>query len=176
MKRVKLTFSKNVYKELLDDIRLANQDLRDFTRQNIALEPKKRQRKGRTALADLRNIRRHAASLHQVLINDETWKCKCGMHHLASLRLEARPQTSQSLRMDAAKTPAFRILLAVAVNLTVNDHNTTDTAQWQDIEILPSLGSQSSTKGSWERPNLDWYVERPISMNRSADPLWKCIC
>ncbi|KAI4100086.1 MAG: hypothetical protein LQ339_005608 [Xanthoria mediterranea] len=133
MKRVKLTFSKNVYKELLDDIRLANQDLRDFTRQNIALEPKKRQRKGRTAVSDLRNIRRHAASLHQVLS-------------------PARSSTpDQSISQDGrSQTPAFRILLAVAVNVAVIDHNTTGTSQWQDIEILPTLGSQSS------RPSLDW--------------------
>ncbi|KAL8665548.1 MAG: hypothetical protein Q9168_007679 [Polycauliona sp. 1 TL-2023] len=132
MQRVKLTFSKSVYKDLLDDIRRANQDLREFTHQNIALEPKKHQRRAKSALADLRLVRRHAASLHQVLINDKTWKCKCGMHHLASLRLEARPTA------DATKAPAFRILLSVA-----KSDETAGITQWQDIEILPSLNNQT---------------------------------
>ncbi|KAL8883512.1 MAG: hypothetical protein Q9192_007127, partial [Flavoplaca navasiana] len=142
MKRLKLTFSKSVYKELLDEIRLANQDLRECTHQNIALESKKHQRKARSALADLRLIRRHAASLYQVLINDNTWKCQCGMDHLASLRLEARPQTNNMGSTDATKTHAFRMLLSV----TNSDLETTSTAQWQDIEILPSLTDQRLTE------------------------------
>ncbi|KAL8655055.1 MAG: hypothetical protein Q9226_003196 [Calogaya cf. arnoldii] len=142
MRRVKLTFSKSVYKSLLDDIRRANQDLREFTHQNIALEPKKQQRRARSAIVDLRMIRRHAASLYQVLMNEKTWKCKCGMHHLASLRLESRPQSNQNFKADAANAPAFRILLSVAKD----DHETAGTAQWQDIEILPFLGDQALIK------------------------------
>ncbi|KAL8702445.1 MAG: hypothetical protein Q9201_004396 [Fulgogasparrea decipioides] len=178
MKRVKLTFSKSVYKELLDDIHLANRELREFTHQNIALEPKKHQRRKSSALADLRIIRRHAASLYQVLINDKTWKCKCGMYHLASLRLEARPQTKQDFKADAAKTPAFRILLTIAKD----DRETTSIAQWQDIEILPSLGNQASIKESLARRSPDRFaletstsVTEPHDTGVSAETNSKCI-
>ncbi|KAL8997035.1 MAG: hypothetical protein Q9169_003576 [Polycauliona sp. 2 TL-2023] len=162
MHRVKLTFSKSVYKDLLDDIRRANQDLREFTHQNIALEPKKHQRRARSAIADLKLIRRHAASLYQVLINDKTWKCECGMHHLASLRLEARPQISQDLKLEAGaiKAPTFRMLLSVAKI----DGDSTGHAQWQDIEILPSLGNQPLIAPSTARLNSN---RLPSSLPRS---------
>ncbi|KAL9024522.1 MAG: hypothetical protein Q9180_007877 [Flavoplaca navasiana] len=155
MKRLKLTFSKSVYKELLDEIRLANQDLRECTHQNIALEPKKHHRKAKSALADLRLIRRHAASLYQVLINDNTWKCQCGMEHLASLRLEARPQTNNMGSTDATKTHAFRMLLSVANS----NLGTTSTAQWQDIEVLPSLSDQPLMKQPPVPKSPNPYVE-----------------
>lgn len=137
MRRLKLTFSKSVYKELLDDIRRANQDLREFTHQNIALEPVKHNRRSKRPIADLRLIRKHAASLYQVLMTDQTWKCTCKMHHLASLRLEARPRMLES-EVDLARQHAFRILLSV----TKEASQTTSAVQWQDIEIFPSFDSQ----------------------------------
>ena len=88
MRRLKFTFTKSVYKELLNDIRQANQELGEITRQNIALEAVKHKRRGKRQIAELKLIRKHATSLYQVLINDSTWKCKCKMNHLASLRLE----------------------------------------------------------------------------------------
>ncbi|KAL8733473.1 MAG: hypothetical protein Q9166_002099 [cf. Caloplaca sp. 2 TL-2023] len=136
MRRLKLTFSKSIYKELLDDIRQANQDLREITHQNIALEPVKLKRRARRPIAELKLIRKHAASLYQVLMNDSTWKCKCKMHHLASLRLETRPGGIED-EAKLAQRHAFRILLSVAKE--AND--TGNTTQWQDIEILPSLKS-----------------------------------
>lgn len=160
MKRLKLTFSKSVYKELLEEIRLANQDLRECTHQNIALEPKKHQRKARGALADLRLIRKHAASLYQVLINDNTWKCQWGMDHLASLRLEARPQTNDMGSTDATKTHAFRMLLSVANS----DLEKTSTAQWQDIEILPSVSDQPLMKQPPVPKSPNPYVEALVSL------------
>ncbi|KAL8812442.1 MAG: hypothetical protein Q9223_007291 [Gallowayella weberi] len=143
MKRLKLTFSKNIYKELLEDIRRANRDLREFTHQNIALEPIKYKRRARRPIADLRLIRRHAASLYQVLMTDQTWKCTCKMHHLASLRLEARPQMLEE-RADPAQRHPFRILMSVAKEAG----ETTSAMQWQDIEIFPANEKRASVKGS----------------------------
>ena len=148
MRRLKLTFSRSVYKELLDDIRRANQDLREFTHQNIALEPVKQKRRSRRPIADLRLVRRHAASLYQVLMTDQAWNCTCNMYHLASLRLEARPSMLEK-EMNLAQRHAFRILLSVAKDAT----DTTSTVHWKAIEILPSVESQSSAKDS--RPQRD---------------------
>ncbi|KAL8787298.1 MAG: hypothetical protein Q9213_002289 [Squamulea squamosa] len=152
MKRLKMTFSKSVYKEFLDEIRTANQDLREVTHQNIALEPAKQKRRGKRPIATLRLIRRQAASLYQVLMNDKTWKCRCKAHHLASLRLEARPQTNEVAPKNTVQAHAFRILLSVAI-----ENGETDwTAQWQDIEILPSVENEASNK-------LRWEPHRPLS-------------
>ena len=131
MKRLKLTISKNMYKELLDDIHRANKYLRDVTHHNIALEPIKRIRRSRRPIAQLKLIRKHAASLYQLLMNDKAWKCTCKMHHLASLRLEARPHSIEDVRADILQKHAFRILLSVT-----DEHD--GTAQWKDIEIIPS--------------------------------------
>ncbi len=136
MKRLKLTFSKNTYKELLEDIHRANRELREVTHHNIALEPMKRKRRSRRPITDLKLIRKHAASLYQVLMNDKAWKCKCKMHHLASLRLEARPQTIENVKVDSLQTHKFRVLLSVAGDIS----SINPTAQWNDIEIIPSLG------------------------------------
>lgn len=150
MKRLKLTFSKNTYKELLDDIHRANNELREVTHHNITLEPMKRNRRSRRPITDLKLIRKHAASLYQVLMNDKAWKCKCKMHHLASLRLETRPQTIENVKADRLQTHKFRILLSVT------DDTSSTTAHWDDIEIIPSLGflgavekSQISTGPIW---------------------------
>ncbi|KAL9023406.1 MAG: hypothetical protein Q9196_007223, partial [Gyalolechia fulgens] len=137
MKRLKLTFSDRVYKELLDDIRRANHNLREFTHQNIALETVKQKRRSRRPITDLRLVRKHAASLYQVLMTDQTWKCTCKMHHLASLRLEARPRMLER-GADLAQRHAFRILLSVANEVS----DTTSAVQWHDIECFPSVDSQ----------------------------------
>ena len=132
MKKLKLTFSKNEYKELLDKIDRANRDLREDTHQKFTLALKKRIRRSGRLIAQLKLIRKHAASLYQLLMNDKTWKsCTCKMHHLASLRLEARPHSIEDVRADILQKHAFRILLSVT-----DEHD--GTAQWKDIEIIPS--------------------------------------
>ena len=136
MKRIKLTFSNAIYKELLDDIRQANRDLREVTHHNIVLEPIKRKRLSRRPLADLKMIRRNAASLHRVFMNDKAWKCKCKMHHMASLRLETRPQSNEfKAEPDNPQIHAFRILLSV----TGATSNTNTAIPWEDIEVVPTI-------------------------------------
>jgi len=148
MKRLKLTISKNTYKELLEDIHRANRELREVTHHNIALEPMKRKRRSRRPITDLKLIRKHAASLYQVLMNDKAWKCKCKMHHLASLRLEARPQTIENVKADSLQRHTFRVLLSVADNTS----STSGTAQWNDIEIIPSAGFLGAVEKSQTSP------------------------
>lgn len=85
MKRIKLTLSKSVYKELLDEIWQANRELREVTHQNIAREIRKGKRRSKRPLAQLRLIRKYAVSLYQLLMTEKTWKCTCGVYHMASL-------------------------------------------------------------------------------------------
>ncbi|KAL8829825.1 MAG: hypothetical protein Q9170_006005 [Blastenia crenularia] len=160
MKRLKMTFSRSAYKELLDDIRRANQDLREFTHQNIALEPVKK-RRSRRPIADLRLVRKYAVSLYQVLMTDQTWNCTCKMYHLASLRLEARPRLLEN-GIDLAQRHAFRILLSVAKEVT----DTTSAVRWQDIEIFPSVESHSSVKVT--PPQRDVHRTQPARGVRFA--------
>lgn len=136
MKRLKFTFSQKRNQELLDDIRQDNSNLRDVTHQSIILEPERRKCRYRRPMTDLKLIRKQAASLYQVLMNDKAWKCKCKMQHLASLRLETRPQTIENVKADSLQTYKFRVLLSVADDTS----NTSTIAQWDDIEIIPSLG------------------------------------
>ena len=152
MMRLKLTFSKNVYKELFDDIDRANKDLREVTHQNIALEPIKRKRRSRRSIADLKLIRKHAASLYQVLMTDKAWKCKCRTYHMASLRLEARPQTVAEVKADIPQKHTFRILLSLADKA----NNASATAQWEEIEIIPSLETRTPIENSQIRPTVLW--------------------
>lgn len=139
MEKIKLTLRKRIYKELLDDIDRANKDLQDLTQQGISLEPMRRKRRSKRPIAELKLIRKHAASLYQVLMNDKAWKCSCKTHHMASLRLEARPQTSGDVIKNTPQDYAFRILM------TLSDKADTSgvATRWEEIEVIPSLKSQS---------------------------------
>ena len=90
LKRIRVTLSKNVYKEILETIDRANKELREITHQNIYLEPIRRKRRSKRPLAELKLIRKHATSLYQVLVTGKSWNCSCKMLHMASLRLESR--------------------------------------------------------------------------------------
>ncbi|KAI4124006.1 MAG: hypothetical protein LQ338_005030 [Usnochroma carphineum] len=148
MKRVKLTFSRSVYKEILDDISQANKDLREFTHQNIALEPLKRKRRSRRPIAELKLIRQQVASLYQALMTEKAWKCDCKTYHMASLRLEARPRTAREVRADMPQEHVFRVLLSVADDKNESHART----QWREIEVIPSLKSQIPIQGSHMSP------------------------
>lgn len=154
MKRLKLTFSKNAYKELIDGIRQSNRDIREVTHQHISLEPTKRKRRSRRPITNLRLIRAHATSLYQVLMNESAWKCRCKLDHLASLRLEARPQTVEEARADMDQKHVFRILTSV----TKDVDGTSETAQWEDIGIVPSLRNAMPKEELRTEPVPQQYV------------------
>lgn len=139
MQRLKITLKNRVYRELLSDISRANKDLRDFTHQSLALEPIKRTRRSRRSVAELKLIRRYATSLYHVLMTDRAWRCSCKTYHKASLRLEARPQTMEGLKVGVPQEHVFRVLISVAdVTGTSNT-----ILQWREIEVVPSLETQA---------------------------------
>ena len=137
MMRIKATLSKNVYKELLNDIDKTNKDIREITHQNVYLEPLRKRRQSRRPIADLKLIRKHAASLYQVFVTGKAWKCGGKSHHLASLRLDPRSQTLEGTIKASASAYRFRILLSTS------DHGQSlpkIQSQWHEIEVAPSFG------------------------------------
>ncbi|KAI4256754.1 MAG: hypothetical protein L6R42_006039, partial [Xanthoria sp. 1 TBL-2021] len=138
MERIKVTLRKRVYKDLLDEIDRANKDLREFTQQGISLEPMRRKRRSKRPIAELKLIRKHATSLYQVLMSNKAWRCSCKTHHMASLRLEARPQTSEEVKMSTPPDCVFRVMITVADEADTSGV----TTRWEEIEVVPSLESQ----------------------------------
>ena len=134
MNRLKVTLSRNVYQGYIDAIDKVNKDLRDITRQNVYLEPLRTSRKMKQSTADIQTIRRHAASLYQLLIGGTAWSCQCRQYHLASLRLESRSETKNGERYGVDSRYNFRILLAKSQQ----SHSIERTVEWQEIEIKPS--------------------------------------
>ena len=135
IQRIKITALKNVHKETLNMIDTANKDLRDMTHQNIYLEPIRQKRRSKRPLTELKLIRKHATSLYQVFINGKSWKCSCKMLHLASLRLESRPEALERVNRDTEQKLRFRILLS-----TNQDRNRPwVTSQSHEVEVIPSL-------------------------------------
>ena len=144
MKRIKVTLSKNVHKETLSVIVEANKDLREMTHQNIYLEPSRQKRRAKKPLAELKLVRKHAASLHHVLISGKAWKCSCRMLHMASLRLESRPHALRAVNADTAPKLKFRILLS-----TRQERGTQWVAsQWHEVEVIPSLDKNNDVTTS----------------------------
>ena len=135
--RIKATLSKNVYKELLNDIDKTNKDIREITHQNVYLEPLRKKRQSRRPIADLKLIRKHAASLYQVFVTGKAWKCGCKSHHLASLRLDPRSQTLEGTVKASASAYRFRILLSTSEN---GQSPPKIQSQWHEIEVAPSFG------------------------------------
>ena len=148
MKRFKMTASQGVYKESLADIRRKNKELREFTQTSISLEPSRRQRQSKRPLADLKLIRKHAASLYHVLMTEKAWKCKCRWSHVASLRLEARPQTAEEVKAKVPQQYNFRVLLTVVDEGCPVGFK----AQWNDIEVVASLESGCLIRQPHQRP------------------------
>ena len=135
MKRIKVTLSKNVYKEILDTIEKANRDLRDITHQNIYLEPVRQKRRSKRPLAHLKLIKKHATSLYQALITGKSWRCSCKMLHLASLRLEPRTDNFEVVNVDTVQRLRFRILLS-----TRREESRQAVSRWyEEVEIIPAL-------------------------------------
>ena len=152
MKRLKVTFSKSRYKELLAGIWQANRDLREITHQNIVLEPMKRKRRSRRPISDLKVVRKHVASLHKVFMTERIWKCACRTKHIASLRLEARPQTVDEVIVDIPQKYTFHILLSEADDI----HDVEAVSQWAELRVLPSLERQTDVEGSQRTSTFTW--------------------
>lgn len=136
MKRIKITLSKNIYREILDTIDKANKQLREITHQNICLEPVRQKRRSKRPLAQLKVIRKHATSLYQVLIAGTAWKCSCRVLHLASLRLESRTDTFEAVNSDTMQRMRFRILLSTRQE---DENLEAVSRRCEEIDIIPTL-------------------------------------
>lgn len=159
MQRLKLTFSKSVYKELLDEIEKNNKNLRDITDHNIKIESTKRQRRSRRPIVELKLIRQQAASLYRVFMSENIWKCNCKPHHMASLRLEARPRTVEEVRASVLQQHTFRLLLSVA---DCPSGKAGTSSRWEELEIIPFLRSE---------PAVDELPTRFVKFALNAHPL-----
>ena len=155
MNRLKVTLSRNVYQGYIDAIDKANKDLRDITRQNVYLEPLRRSRKPKRPIADINLVRRHAASLYQMLIAGTAWSCQCRENHLASLRLEPRPRPEENDGSGGDFRYSFRILLA----RSKQPHSVETTAEWQEIVIKPSAIRFSSPNSGTKVPRQSRKVQ-----------------
>lgn len=132
LKRLKVTLSKSIYDNLLNSIDKANKDLRDITHQNRYLEPIREKKRSRRHIEDLQLIRKHAASLYRVLVAGKAWKCPCRNSHMASLRLESRPQRTDSRLPSTHTIYTFRVVLSTNPSLKPTDHN---FPRWQEVEL-----------------------------------------
>lgn len=135
LQRIKVTFSINMYRELLDKIRDANTDLERFTKHNNDIEPK-RKLLSKRPIANLKLIRKHAASLYKVFMTEEAWQCTCKLCHMASLQLETRSQTAEDSKAgNIPQRYTFRLLLSM-IDMT---DKTRAISRWEEIEVIPSI-------------------------------------
>ena len=161
MKRLKVTFFKDANQSLVVKIEKANKDLRELTRQNIYIEPKRKSRRSKKVAAELGLIRRHATSLYQIFIAGKAWKCRCRDLHCASLRLESRSQASATIAQECEPKLKFRILLAT----TQPSVSSPIALKWQEIEVRPTLEqpepvARSKTARSGKRVSLLYRSQR----------------
>ena len=133
IKRIKVTLSKNIYREMLDTIDKANKQLRDITHQNVYLESFRQKRRSNRRLPQLKLVRKHAMSLSQFLIPGKAWRCTCEMVHMASLRLECHAKALEADGDTEAKV-SFRALLSTG---HLKDNSLVHYPQ-QELKIIPS--------------------------------------
>lgn len=142
MKRLKLTFSKNIYVECLQQIGKANRDLRDFTHQNVYLEAVRVQRRSKRLANDWKLIRAHAASLYKAMVLGTSLKCRCQDHHLASLRLDAGSRTEQE--QDPLRILQLRFQFLHFSMSKHGDGPGVTKRTFQDLEVVSVLESENS--------------------------------
>lgn len=133
LKRLKIVLSKSVYADLLAKIERANRDLREFTHQNRYLEAVRQKRRARgQSGADFKNIRKHAQSLHRVVIAGKSWKCGC--RHQVHIRLEPRPW---GVMGNDSSQLTFRILFSRNDTPRGACENLTTPWRLQEVDIEP---------------------------------------
>ena len=155
IKRLKITLSKKVYANLLEQINKANKDLREVTHQNRFLEPIRHKRRSKRNAAYFKEIRKNARSLYNVIVKGAAWNCRCKDHHFANLRLEMRHR-------DLLETK-FRVLLTSGMNQptsSLTSGRNIWTKRELDVEPLIEPDIQSVT---------DAAGGPPISLSREAE-------
>ena len=148
LKRLKLALSKKVYANLLEEIKEANRELKEFTKDSHILESSRNKRRSKRQLVDFRLIRRQARSLYNVMVMGRSWSCGCRKYHVASLRLEPRPWEEDEGK-DNTPHLKFRVLLSKSCS---ND-GLDVTWKWRKIEIEPVVTSEGQTAGLENDPH-----------------------
>ncbi|KAL9063449.1 MAG: hypothetical protein Q9161_009465 [Pseudevernia consocians] len=112
-KRLKLALSKKIYADLLSEIKEANRELTDFTKDSYVLESNRNNRQSKHQPVDFKVIRRQARSLDNVMVTGRSWRCGCRKYHVASLRLEPRPweENKGTANTVGAQSLKFRLLV-----------------------------------------------------------------
>ena len=145
LKRLKLALSKNIYADLLSDIKEANHELKEFAKDSQILESSRYKRRLKRQRVDFKHIRRQARSLYNVMVTGRSWRCGCRKYHVASLRLEPRPWEDNVGKDNVAGAAClkFRVLLSKSCP---NDGPDV-TWKWREIEIEPVETSDCSISG-----------------------------
>ena len=131
MTKLKLVISRGSYNKLLETMDKANKDLREFTHQNIHLETQRRKRGFKRLPTDYKDIRRRADSLYDAVVAGRSWNCLCKKYHVASLRLEPRPNWFDNRHATAAPRLKFGVLL-------FKSHTRGEgrlSSEWRKIEV-----------------------------------------
>ena len=97
VKRIKIVLSKKIYKELLDDIDKANQDLLLRTHQGRRLESSRSTNRSKRQTVDFASVRSRVKSLWDALVAGKSWRCACPNRHTASLRLDPQQWEKDTL-------------------------------------------------------------------------------
>ncbi len=88
--RLKVTFLKKEYEELIQKIKSANTDLLLFVDAGRHLAAKRQKRHRSMSDLDFKRIRSEARSIYNVCVK-KSWICTCRNRHVAHLGLEPRP-------------------------------------------------------------------------------------
>lgn len=144
-KRLKLTLKENVYTDLISEIKEANKELKEFTKESYFLESNRNKRRPKRQPVDFKLIRRQARSLYNVMVRGRSWRCKCLKYHMASLRLEPRPWEEDNGKGVAVEAP--RLKFRVLLSRSCPDDGLEVTWKWQELEIEPVDTSESPMAG-----------------------------
>ena len=145
-KRLKLALSKKVYADLLLEIKEANQELKEFTKDSHVLESNRNKRRKKRQPVDFKLIRCQARSLYNVMVTGSSWRCGCRKYHVASLRLEPRPWEEDKSK-DNTTGGAPRLRFRVLLWKSHPGDGLGDTCKWREIDIEPVETSECPTAG-----------------------------
>lgn len=148
-KRLKLALSKNIYADLLSEIKEANRELKDFTKDGYILESNRNRRRSKGQPVDFKLIRLQARSLYNVVVTGRSWRCGCPKYHTVSLRLEPRPWEEDNHKENAAGAPRlkFRVLLSKPSQKSCSGGGLDASWKWRGIDIMPVKTSEGPVIG-----------------------------
>jgi len=151
-KRIKVSFSKKEFADLLRRMGKDNDDLDNLTRGNIELEPTRITRCSEAEPFKL--VRDHAKSLYNVLA--QGMLCDCTVYHQANLRLDARSDAKKVSR-SGSKGVRFRIVFSFESNPTSIDL----PWNWRETEIEPSENTEGEDSGTDAFDKLSFEKQEP---------------